>query len=88
MAVKIPQRNVVGEPENEENMIYLLGEKARILTKELAFSYHIAFASDKEEESTIHSANEWFEWVKQWNKQKPLTISLPEKALEIVSKVE
>lgn len=88
MAVKIPQRNVVGEPENEENMIYLLGEKARILTKELAFSYHIAFASDKEEESTIHSANEWFEWVKQWNKQKLLTISLPEKALEIVSKVE
>jgi hypothetical protein len=69
-------------------MIYLLGEKARILTKELAFSYHIAFASDKEQESKIHSAEEWFNWVKQWNKQEPLSVSLSTKALEIVSKIE
>lgn len=85
MAVRIPQRNVVGEPDNEENVMYLLGDKARQLTNELAFSYHIAFASDKEEQSSIHNAEEWFDWVKQWDKKKneSLNVVLPAEALEI-----
>ena len=69
MAVSIPQRNVVGEPDNAENILYLLGDKARTLSKELSFTYHIAFASDKEEQSRLHSADSWFEWVKQWEQQ-------------------
>ena len=69
MAVSIPQRNVVGEPDNAENVLYLLGDKARSLSKELTFTYHIAFASDKEEQSGIHNAEDWFLWVKQWEQQ-------------------
>ena len=69
MAVSIPQRHVVGEPNDAENMLYLLGDKARTLSKELSFTYHIAFASDKEEQSRLHSADSWFEWVKQWEQQ-------------------
>ena len=69
MAVSIPQRHVVGEPHDAENMLYLLGDKARTLSKELSFTYHIAFASDKEEQSRLHSADSWFEWVKQWEQQ-------------------
>lgn len=69
MAVSIPQRNVVGEPDNAENVLYLLGDKARSLSKEFTFTYHIAFASDKEEQSGIHNAEDWFLWVKQWEQQ-------------------
>ena len=69
MAVSIPQRNVVGEPDNAENMLYLLGDKARSLSNELTFTYHIAFASDKEEQSGIHNAEDWFQWVKKWEQQ-------------------
>ena len=69
MAVSIPQRHVVGEPHDAENMLYLLGDKARTLSKELSFTYHIAFASDKEEQCRLHSADSWFEWVKQWEQQ-------------------
>ena len=30
---------------------------------------NIAFASDKEEQSGIHNAEDWFLWVKQWEQQ-------------------
>lgn len=76
MAVSIPQRNIVGEPDNAENMLYLLGDKARSLSKELTFSYHIAFASDKEEMSNIHNAEAWFAWVKEWEQKLEHSIEL------------
>ena len=76
MAVSIPQRHVVGEPDNAENMLYLLGDKARSLSKELSFTYYIAFASDKEEQSKMHSADSWFEWVKKWEQQLKSTLEI------------
>lgn len=69
MAVSIPQENVIDEPDNSENMLYLLGDNVNKHSKELTFSYYIAFASDKEEQSKIHSAEEWFKWVKEWEQQ-------------------
>lgn len=78
MAISIPQRNVVGEPDNAENLLYLVGDKARSISKELTFTYHIAFASDKEEQSRIHSAEDWFRWVKAWGQQLKTPIEIKE----------
>ena len=50
-------------------LLYLLGDKARSRSKELSFTYHIAFVSDKEEQSRIHSAEDWFRWVEAWVQQ-------------------
>ena len=76
MALSIPQRNVVGEPDNEENVLYLLGDNKETPTQELNFTYHIAFASDKEKMSRIHDAESWFQWVKQWQQQLNTNITI------------
>ena len=84
VAVCIPPQYVAGEPDNNENKLYLItpapSEPAGNAKTKKAYStappiedysitYYLAFCSDAEEwEHTFHSADEWFIWVKQWKK--------------------
>ena len=34
------------------------------------------FAYDKEEQSKMHSADSWFEWVKKWEQQLKSTLEI------------
>lgn len=65
VAVCIPRKYVIGEPTNDENLLYLIGaKKAR---KTIHMTYWLAFCNDKEEwEGSMHSADEWFAWVRNW----------------------
>lgn len=68
VAVCIPNQYVLGEPDNKENLIYLIG--ARKARKTVTLTYWLAFCNDKEEwEGSMHSAEEWFAWVRLWKKQ-------------------
>ena len=84
VAVCIPPRHVIGEPANDENILYLMTPVAPEPDKNKAkkayfvapsaenyqITYYLAFCSAAEEwEGSFHSADEWFTWVKQWKKE-------------------
>ena len=69
VAVCIPRRYVVGEPDNDENLLYLIGP--RTAKKRIRLTYWIAFCSDMETwEGSLHSADEWFAWVQAWKEER------------------
>jgi len=84
VAVCIPPRYVVGEPDNIDNKLFLISPAPPVQDKntkakkaytatapigEYSITYYLAFCSDAEKwEHSFHSADEWFTWVKQWKK--------------------
>ena len=72
LGILIPRQHLVSEEKaNKDNYAFVVGTK----TKKL--SYKIAYCSDNEDFG-LHSADEWFNWLKNWRKEieKPVTIKI------------
>ena len=72
LGILIPRQHLVSEEKaNKDNYAFVVGTK----TKQL--SYKIAYCSDNEDFG-MHSADEWFNWLKNWRKEieKPVTIKI------------
>ena len=72
LGILIPRQHLVSEEKaNKDNYAFVVGTK----TKQL--SYKIAYCSDNEDFG-LHSADEWFNWLKNWRKEieKPVTIKI------------
>lgn len=85
VAVCIPPRYVVGEPDNKENKLFLIKPAPPVTTgnsktkkayteapplEEYSITYYLAFCSAAEGwAGSFHSADEWFTWVKEWKKE-------------------
>lgn len=68
VAVCIPRKYVLDEPANDENLLYLIGQKKA--RKTIRLTYWLAFCNDKEKwEGSMHSADEWFAWVRRWKEE-------------------
>ena len=72
LGILIPRQHLVSEEKaNKDNYAFVVGTK----TKQL--SYKIAYCSGNEDFG-LHSADEWFNWLKNWRKEieKPVTIKI------------
>ena len=63
LGILIPREYIVSEqPANKDNYAFIVGTKGRHL------KYKIAYCSDNEDFG-MHSAKEWFDWMKAWRKE-------------------
>lgn len=72
LGILIPREYIVSEqPANKDNYAFVVGTKGRHL------KYKVAYCSDNEDFG-MHSAKEWFEWMKAWRKEveQPITVDL------------
>lgn len=68
VAVCIPRKYVINALINDENLLYLIGAKKNRRT--IHMTYWLAFCNDKEEwDGSMHSADEWFAWVRNWKEE-------------------
>ena len=70
LAVLIPQKHIISEePANKDNYAFVVGTQGK------SMSYKITYCSANEEEG-MHSAKEWFNYLKQWRKEaeKPFVV--------------
>ena len=70
LAVLIPKKHIISEePANKDNYAFVVGVQGK------AMSYKITYCSDNEEEG-MHSAKEWFDYLKRWRKEveKPFIV--------------
>ena len=73
LAVYVPRENIVSEqPANKDNYTFVVG------TSDNHLQYRVIYCSDNETFG-YHSAQEWFEFLKEWEKEvadKPLAIKI------------
>ena len=72
LAILIPREYMVSEQRaNKDNYAFV------IKTKGESLSYKIAYCSDNEDFG-IHSAKEWFEWMRRWRQEseQPVMVSI------------
>ena len=63
MAICIPQKHIISEePANKDNYAFVVG------TQQNKICYKITYSSANEEFG-YHSANEWFNFLKEWKKE-------------------
>ena len=72
LAILIPREYVASEQRaNKDNYAFV------IKTKDSSLSYKIAYCSDNEDFG-MHSAKEWFEWMRSWRQEseQPIVVSM------------
>ena len=72
LAILIPREYVASEQRaNKDNYAFV------IKTKDSSLSYKIAYCSDNEDFG-MHSAKEWFEWMRNWRQEseQPIVVSM------------
>ncbi|MCR5644699.1 MAG: DUF4861 domain-containing protein [Prevotella sp.] len=72
LAICIPQKHIISEePANKDNYAFVVG------TQQNKICYKIAYSSANEEFG-YHSANEWFNFLKEWKKEieNPIRIDI------------
>ena len=72
LAILIPREYMVNEQRaNKDNYAFV------IKAKETSLSYKIAYCSDNEDYG-MHSAKEWFEWMRRWRQEseQPVVVNI------------